>query len=201
MARVRDNEAYEAQRRAILMGAAELFARQGFHQTGIAAICDAVGMSPGGLYRYFGSKAEIIRGIVELERIEALALVDELEAADDLQAGLVTFLMTCAAESRDADGVALSLEVAAEAARDASVGEWVDEIYRQFNARLTQVLVAAQDRGEVAADVDVKAAAVIVAAAANGVAASAPMLEAVSDEALAASFHAMVKGLLRIPDA
>lgn len=198
---MRDNEAYEAQRRAILMGAAELFARQGFHQTGIAAICDAVGMSPGGLYRYFGSKAEIIRGIVELERIEALALVDELEAADDLQAGLVTFLMTCAAESRDADGVALSLEVAAEAARDASVGEWVDEIYRQFNARLTQVLVAAQDRGEVAADVDVKAAAVIVAAAANGVAASAPMLEAVSDEALAASFHAMVKGLLRIPDA
>ena len=200
MARVRDSEAYEAQRHSILTAAAELFARQGFHQTGIAAICDAVGMSPGGLYRYFGSKAEIIRGIVELERVQAFALVDELEATDDLREALVTFLMTCAADSRDADGVALSLEVAAEAARDEGVGEWVDEVYRQFTARLTKALVAAQDRAEVAADVDVKAAAVALAAAANGVAASAPILDMVSDDALAASFRAMVTGLLRTPN-
>ena len=87
MARVRDSEAYEAQRNAILTAAAELFARQGFHQTGIAPICDATGMSTGGLYRYFRSKAEIIRAIVELERVQALALIDELEAADEPTGG------------------------------------------------------------------------------------------------------------------
>ena len=198
MARKRDSEAFEAQRNAILTSAAELFGRQGFHQTGIAAICDAVGLSPGGLYRYFGSKAEIIRAIVELERVQALALIDDLEAADDLQSGLVTFMMACAAASRDADGVALTLEVAAEAARDESVGERVDAVYRQFTARLTAVLAAAQDQGEVAKDVDVKAAGAALAAAANGVAASAPILDAVPDDALAASFRAMVKGLLRM---
>ena len=88
--------------------------------------------------------------------------------------------MTCATDSRDADGVALSLDVAAEAARDENVGEWVDEVYRQFNVRLTTVLVVAQDPGEVAADVDVKAAAVVLAVAANGIAASAPILEALT---------------------
>lgn len=197
MARVRDNEAFEAQRQVILSAAAELFARQGFHQTGMAAICGAVGMSPGGLYRYFASKADIIRAIVERERVEAFGLVDALERAPDLRAGLVALLMTCAADSRNVDGVALSLEVAAEAARDASVGEWVDDIYRQFTARLTKVLASAQARGQVAADVDVAAVGVALAAAANGIAASAPILEAVSDDALATSFRAMVKGLLR----
>ena len=47
-------------RRQILAAAAECFAEHGFHATSTAQICARAGMSPGNLFHYYASKAEII---------------------------------------------------------------------------------------------------------------------------------------------
>jgi AcrR family transcriptional regulator len=53
-----------AERRAeILRCARDLFTVRGFHVTSMDDIIEAVGMSPGGVYRYFVSKDEIVASI------------------------------------------------------------------------------------------------------------------------------------------
>ena len=55
-------------RRRILETAVQVYAQQGFHQTGMRQLCAALGMSAGALYRYFPGKESIIAGLVEMDR-------------------------------------------------------------------------------------------------------------------------------------
>ncbi len=189
-------EARAAQRRVILEAAGRLFAARGFHQTGMAAICKAAGMSPGGLYRYFASKAALIEGIVAEERAEALTYMDALQSADDLRSGLVSLLLACAEISSDAPATALSLEIAAEGARNPTVGKLVDEAYGAVVQCLVDALQAAQSRGEVASGVDPVAAAAVLASTANGLSATTVGLAPIAESVLRTSLEAMVDGLL-----
>jgi AcrR family transcriptional regulator len=51
---------YETNRSHIIAVAAELFARNGYHATGIAELGKAVGLGRGALYHYIGSKEEVL---------------------------------------------------------------------------------------------------------------------------------------------
>jgi AcrR family transcriptional regulator len=93
MARSRDEAAHAARQAAILDVAAELFAARGFHATGIAALCAAVEMSPGALYRYFRGKDEIVRALVQREADRTVARVDALKAAAHDRASLIDALV------------------------------------------------------------------------------------------------------------
>jgi AcrR family transcriptional regulator len=53
----------ERRRRQILDAARGCFVRNGFHQTSMQDILGAAGLSAGALYRYFGSKEEIVEAI------------------------------------------------------------------------------------------------------------------------------------------
>ena len=59
----------EAQARAthkkILMAAAELFARQGFHKTTITDISQAVGLTSGAVFHHFVSKEALLEAVVD----------------------------------------------------------------------------------------------------------------------------------------
>ena len=66
-----------AVRDAILEGAFELFSRQGYAATTLAAIARAAGVSQGNVYIYFGSKLEILYALYDpwlRERVERLEL-------------------------------------------------------------------------------------------------------------------------------
>ena len=54
----------QERRRQILAAAAECFAENGFHATSTAQICARAGMSPGNLFHYYASKAEIIEALI-----------------------------------------------------------------------------------------------------------------------------------------
>lgn len=56
----------EVSRRKILMAAFELFANSGYAQTTVDRIASRAGVSKGLIYHYFGSKEEILLGLVEL---------------------------------------------------------------------------------------------------------------------------------------
>ena len=55
----------ERTRESILETAYELFARDGFNKITMTDICEATGMSRGGLYSHFGSTRELFEAILE----------------------------------------------------------------------------------------------------------------------------------------
>ena len=54
---------WQARRRAIVDTSARLFARNGYHNTGIAELCVANDLGKGALYHYIGSKEELLAAI------------------------------------------------------------------------------------------------------------------------------------------
>ena len=54
---------WEARRQAIVDTSAHLFARQGYHATGITELCAANDLGKGALYHYIGSKEELLVAI------------------------------------------------------------------------------------------------------------------------------------------
>lgn len=72
----RRERAREHTRRDILLAAADVFARRGYAAATLAELADAAGFAAPSLYRYFESKEEIFRSLVEL-------LVREMDATFD----------------------------------------------------------------------------------------------------------------------
>ncbi len=70
MARV-SQEHLDARRRQIIRGAAQCFARNGFHGTSMQDVFKETGLSAGAVYRYFSSKEAIIEALAK----EVLATV------------------------------------------------------------------------------------------------------------------------------
>src|SRR5438045_6978349 len=54
---------WRARRQAIVDTSARLFARQGYHATGITELCAANDLGKGALYHYIGSKEELLAAI------------------------------------------------------------------------------------------------------------------------------------------
>ena len=54
---------WQARREAIIDTSARVFARQGYHATGITELCAANELGKGALYHYIGSKEELLAAI------------------------------------------------------------------------------------------------------------------------------------------
>ncbi|MBS1892342.1 MAG: TetR family transcriptional regulator [Actinobacteria bacterium] len=94
------------QKAAIREGAARLFAERGYHATGIAEICEAVGLGRGALYHHIGSKEELLfeissLGLDELFEVSEAIVAEPLSAAEKLRR-LSRALMRNIAENRAA---------------------------------------------------------------------------------------------------
>ncbi|MGO9458201.1 MAG: TetR/AcrR family transcriptional regulator [Acidimicrobiales bacterium] len=59
----RRSEKWQARRQAIVDTSARLFARRGYHATGINELCEANDLGKGALYHYIGSKEELLAAI------------------------------------------------------------------------------------------------------------------------------------------
>ncbi|ABG93437.1 MULTISPECIES: TetR/AcrR family transcriptional regulator [Rhodococcus] len=69
---------YDLNRTEILRVSAELFARSGYHGTGIADLGTAVGLGRGALYHYIGSKEEVLFAISSRQLAQMNDVADEL---------------------------------------------------------------------------------------------------------------------------
>ena len=76
-AAARRERAHERARQDILLAAAGVFARRGYAAATLADLAEAAGYAPPSLYRYFGSKEEIYRSLVELILEELGATFEE----------------------------------------------------------------------------------------------------------------------------
>ncbi|MEZ4240657.1 MAG: helix-turn-helix domain-containing protein, partial [Myxococcota bacterium] len=74
----------DARRSAILAAARAVFARNGYHRTGIADIVDACGIARGTFYRYFDSKRAIFQVVLAAMMEEVVSVVVPIDVAHDI---------------------------------------------------------------------------------------------------------------------
>jgi AcrR family transcriptional regulator len=75
------SEKWEARRAAIIDTSAQVFARTGYHGTGIAELCTANDLGKGALYHYIGSKEELLAAIHDRVMDEVMAGADRVAEA------------------------------------------------------------------------------------------------------------------------
>jgi AcrR family transcriptional regulator len=78
----RSNRKASVQRKRILKAAADLFARQGYHGTGIEELSQKVELGRGGLYYHIGSKETVLADICRINVTEMIAAGEEIKAGD-----------------------------------------------------------------------------------------------------------------------
>jgi AcrR family transcriptional regulator len=166
MSRLPNPELAERRRRQILDAALACFRRRGFHQATMQEICAEAEISAGALYRYFGSKAEIIAAIAEDGRWDDdFAFGPRGGAVLDCLCGAAkTFFRKIA----DGDG-ALVAEVIAEAWRDPSLAENLAHIDSRYVEAWAALISEGQHRGEIDPKLDPSAAARTMFAAVEGI--------------------------------
>jgi len=92
-ARNRQEKAREQARRDILLAAAGVFARRGYAAATLAELARAAGFAAPSLYRYFESKEEIFRSLVELMKADLRATFEApVEAGRPLADRLVALV-------------------------------------------------------------------------------------------------------------
>jgi AcrR family transcriptional regulator len=72
---------WQARREAIVDTSARVFARGGYHGTGIAELCEANALGKGALYHYIGSKEELLAAIHDRVMDEVGRSADRVGAA------------------------------------------------------------------------------------------------------------------------
>jgi AcrR family transcriptional regulator len=78
----RSNRKSSVQRKRILKAAADLFAKQGYHGTGIEELSQKVELGRGGLYYHIGSKETVLSDICRINVTEMIAAGEEIKAED-----------------------------------------------------------------------------------------------------------------------
>ena len=76
----RTKEDAEKTRQEILKYAAKVLNLKGYHATRLEDIAAAAGVTRGAIYHHFGSKIELIRGIVQENKSETNKILDEISA-------------------------------------------------------------------------------------------------------------------------
>ena len=168
MPRLADPALPERRRAQILQAARACFRERGFRDATIEEICAEARMSPGALYRYFGSKADIVAAIAIEARAEAEAELDRLASHDGLIDGLARMArIFFEAFDSDADA-ALFADIWAEAARDPVLAKTLRERDQAARARLAAVIGNALSAGVAHPALDPPDAADVLLAALEG---------------------------------
>jgi AcrR family transcriptional regulator len=131
-------------------------------------ICQAAGMSPGNLYRYFPSKEAIIEGIVARHRAQAGADFDAVEGATSFWDGIFAMARVYMVE-RPAEEINLGMEIMAECRRNPSIAKLFLDFEADVKARLVKLLQTAAERGEINQSSDFESVAAMLMVIADGI--------------------------------
>jgi AcrR family transcriptional regulator len=197
----RANAQLQSDRRTEILDAAErCFARSGFHGASMQEICTEAGMSPGNLYRYFSSKEELIAGISERNRADAVASFALVDRSPDFFEGLTGLARNHLVDRTDAE-VALCAEIMAESRRNPEIARLFHDIEGDIKERLAVMLRFAIERGEVRADLDVDAAVTALMVLGDGMSWRRSVEPGFDPERLLPLIMSMVRCLLAKPGA
>ncbi len=195
MARLADPQLADRRRRQILDAAMACFRRRGFHQATMQEICAEANISAGALYRYFGSKAEIIGAIAEdrhADNDEAFLRATQTQPLIDALSLMARDFCDKFAEG---DG-ALIADIFAECIRDPDVAAPLHRINDRMVSHCTAAIKAAQARGDVDRTLDPFVTANILFAAVEGIALRRAFLRDINPDAAVAEFRTLAERYL-----
>jgi AcrR family transcriptional regulator len=143
MPRVSDDH-LAARREQILVAAMARFADGGFHSTGMAEVIAASGLSAGAVYRYFTSKEQLIRAIVEERVLAPAAMAFEHvldEGVDDIAEAVVAAIgiVDRIGAQDGVDLTRIAVQAWAESLRSPEVRDLVQEAYGTMRGYLAAV--------------------------------------------------------------
>lgn len=169
--RVKSRRPYDASRRraraadrrsAVLKAAQELFRREGFAATTVAAVAEQAGVSPETVYKNFGSKPGLVRALHE-EALRGEGPVPAYRRSDALRtsADPVAVVRGWARLSMELAprGAPLLLLVRDAASLDPDLRRLLDELDEARHARMTDNARFLRDAGHLRPDVSVPTAA------------------------------------------
>ncbi|RIQ24953.1 TetR/AcrR family transcriptional regulator [Jiangella rhizosphaerae] len=148
-----------ARRQQILEAAWRCFSRQGFHATSMQDVFAESGLSAGAVYRYFPSKADLVRttaegiaGIAEDAFQELMSEDPVPRPAEALRRTLVQITRHIA--SGEVDRTKIALHVWSEAVRDEEIRGIVTVVADRIISRWAELAERWSDAGYLAADAD-----------------------------------------------
>jgi len=129
------------QRERILEAAEKCFIESGFHAASMAHIAQTAGISAGLIYRYFDSKALIVKAIIErhLETDGACAM-DWLNSSEDVCAAMLDLFESWQRGDDPTMNAGLLLDLTAVCTRDPAIARVVRDKDRLVGERLAQVV-------------------------------------------------------------
>jgi TetR/AcrR family transcriptional repressor of uid operon len=195
LARLADPVLADRRRRQILDAAMTCFRRRGFHQATMQEICAEANMSAGALYRYFGSKAEIIGAIAEDKHADSDGAFLEATRKGSLIDALSLMARDFFDKFAEGDG-ALIADIFAEAIRDDAVAAPLLKINENSLQYCVDAIKAAQARGEVDETLEPRDAANTLFAAIEGIALRRAFLRDTDPDAAVAQFRALAQRYL-----
>jgi len=139
------------------------FSRRGFHQTTMHDICGEAALSPGAVYRYFGSKEDIIAAMMSERQRQGVAMVnaiaherhDTLDVLDELADVFFSRL-------EDAQGCAVDIELWAEAQTSPRVQAMLRDDMAAIRLAFEEIVLHAQRHGEINPDLDARSVAEVM---------------------------------------
>lgn len=157
-------------RRAQIRDAARYcFHARGFRSTTIEDICAEARVSPGALYRYFASKADIVAAIAIDGRKQAESALSKISAANSFMDGVAAWASASLAGLQDDGDAALMVEVWAEAARDPVLAQALAARDAETLVQLTASIAAAARSGTIYPALSPAEAAETLLAALDGI--------------------------------
>lgn len=138
----------------IIEAAIGCFLAQGFHQTSMADIAGAAGVSMGLLYRYFANKDALIIAAAKQDRDAMLLDLDQLGNAADAPMALRQFARDQVRQAAIPGYMSLLCEVLAESCRNPAIAAMVAADDQGLRDGLRTALVRLQVRGLIRPDMD-----------------------------------------------
>lgn len=166
------DEHVEARKNQILDAAWECFAELGYHQTTMAAIAGAAGLSAGAIYLYFENKEALLRAIGDRSREMNRRLVSDATAgADDPIAALHVIgraMLAIFSDPRFEESTRVNIELWPELLRNPSLAENLRADMAFWKEAVTSLLENAKAKGELRPDADARSLALLLISAWEG---------------------------------
>ena len=148
MPRKKDEHLHAQRQKEILEAAKKCFVANGFHKSSMRQILDAAGISSGGAYNYFASKADIVKALIEEERADFHQLLQHLESSSQPLTAIAEAVFEIIA-SYDHNDAVLAAEIWAEACRNPEIKQLERAMSDEFKNILKECLAKGIQDGDI----------------------------------------------------
>jgi AcrR family transcriptional regulator len=156
-------------RQRILEAAAELIAELGWSGVTTRGIAERAGVNNALIHYYFGTKDALLLDAASVMFAEEFSgPMTGVVTAPTMREGLKTYIDYLRVIEDHGPGVVVSVEALLRGVRDPAVADWIRDLLSGARQMLEQMVVMAQQRGELAAELDPAGSAVILAALLDG---------------------------------